>query len=291
MASEHPTVAICGPATWNDLILLDELPEPVPHMQFARARWSTIGGTSAGKSLHLASLGVSTRLHAFLGTDEDGLRIRDVLSVAGVDVAVQWSIQTERHVNLMTAEGARVSLYISLPSSASAGVLAEVRDELVHAAHAVIDLSESGAALIDEIGARPRRPTLWVDLHDYDGRSAFQDPFVRNADVVFMNADAVDDPWDLVRSCIERGPRVAVCTLGADGAIALDATGRASRVAAHQVTEVVDTNGAGDAFMAGYIAACLEGSDVPASLEAGAAQAAVALGTRHLHPILDRLIG
>lgn len=290
MASDHPAVAICGPATWNDLILLDELPQPVPHMQFAKARWSTIGGTSAGKSLHLAGLRVATRLHAFLGTDDDGMRIGDLLSVAGVDVAPRWSGQTEKHVNLMTSDGARVSLYTAVPSRPTIKDLAEIRDDLLRAEHAVVDLSEAGAAMIDDLGRRGDRPTLWVDLHDYNGRSEFHEPFVRNADVVFMNADAVDDPWALVRSCVERGPRVAVCTLGAEGAIAVDATGTTSQVPADDVPEVVDTNGAGDAFMAGFIAAHLGNSQMQSSLQAGATQAAVALGTRHLHPVLDRLI-
>lgn len=290
MASAQPTVAICGPATWNDLILLDELPQPVPHMQFAKAKWSTIGGTSAGKSLHLAGLRIATRLHAFLGPDDDGMRIGDLLSIAGVDLAPRWSAQTERHVNLMTSEGARVSLYTAVPSAPTVKDLAEIRDDLLRAEHAVLDLSAAGAAMIDDLRRSDHRPTIWVDLHDYDGRSEFHEPFVRNADVVFMSADAVDDPWALLRSCIERGPRVAVCTLGAEGAIAIDATGRTSQVPAHDVPEVVDANGAGDAFMAGFIAAHLGNSQMPSSLEAGAIQAAVALGTRHLHPVLDRLI-
>ena len=52
--------------------------------------------------------------------------------------------------------------------------------------------------------------------------------------------------------------------------------------------DVVDTNGAGDGFMAGCLAAHLDGADVRAALAAGARQAARALGTRELCPSLDR---
>lgn len=45
-----PHVVVCGPASWNHLISLDRLPEPVPHMQFAESAWHTVGGTSAGKA-------------------------------------------------------------------------------------------------------------------------------------------------------------------------------------------------------------------------------------------------
>ena len=42
------SVFIAGPASWNSIVVLDRLPEPVPHMQFAEDSWETVGGTSAG---------------------------------------------------------------------------------------------------------------------------------------------------------------------------------------------------------------------------------------------------
>ena len=49
------------------------------------------------------------------------------------------------------------------------------------------------------------------------------------------------------------------------------------RVHAEPVQRVVDTNGAGDGFMAGCMAAHLDGADVAAALQAGARQAARSL--------------
>ena len=46
-------VVISGPASWNRIVLLEHLPEPVPHMQFALGDHETVGGTSAGKALGL----------------------------------------------------------------------------------------------------------------------------------------------------------------------------------------------------------------------------------------------
>ncbi|HZU92900.1 MAG TPA: carbohydrate kinase family protein, partial [Microbacterium sp.] len=56
------SVFIAGPASWNSIVVLDRLPEPVPHMQFAEASWDTVGGTSAGKALSLTALGRSVLL-------------------------------------------------------------------------------------------------------------------------------------------------------------------------------------------------------------------------------------
>ena len=148
---------------------------------------------------------------------------------------------------------------------------------------AVVDLSEVGAALVERRLAGAAGAPIWTDLHDYDGASAFHEPFLRAADVVFMNDDATSDPWALMQSCLDRGPRIAVCTLGARGAIALAATGERAEVSAVPV-DVVDTNGAGDAFFAGFLTASLAGEDPTSCLAAGASQATVALASEHLHP-------
>jgi len=278
-------VAVCGPASWNHLILLDHLPEPVPHMQFARRAWHTVGGTSAGKALHLAELGVQVRLCSPLGADDAGGRVRDALVTAGVTIEAIASDRTERHVNLMTDGGGRVSLYVSVPSPPADDDLDAAAAAVAAADVAVIDLSELGLLLLDR--DEVRQTPLWVDLHDFDGSSAFHQPFLRAADTVFMNDDRTDDPWELMRSCLARGPRLAVCTRGAEGAIALEADGTQYEVAAVPA-DVVDTNGAGDAFMAGFLAATLHGASIADSLKAAAVQARVAIGSEHLHPVLGR---
>ncbi|MFJ9388441.1 carbohydrate kinase family protein [Nocardioides sp. NPDC101246] len=280
--SSAPRVIVCGPASWNHLIELDQLPEPVPHMQFARRSWHTIGGTSAGKALHLAGLGVDVRLWAAVGDDEDGLRLRKSLAGAGVVVEAIASGQTERHVNLM-ADGGRVSLYVSTPSTPSTDAVEAAGSAVAAADLAVIDLSELGRLVLE--GLPEQHPPLWMDLHDYDRATGFHEPFLRAAAGVFMNDDGTDDPWKLMASCLDRGPRLAVCTLGAKGAIALEADGTRHEVAAVPAT-VVDTNGAGDAFMAGFLAAWLRTAPVDVALRAAAEQARTAIETEHLHPAL-----
>jgi len=280
-----PRVALIGPASWNHLISLDRLPEPRPHMQVARRAFHTVGGTSAGKALHLAALGVDTALHTLLADDDAGRLIERCLQGAGVAVSAHPSRCTERHVNLMTDSGERVSLYVSTPDAPSQSVVDAAARAAQSATVTVVDLGEFGARALGRLdGAR-----IWTDLHDYDGVSAFHELFLRSAEVVFMNADAVEDPWRLLEHCVQRGPRLAVCTLGAAGAIALRADGERASVPAVP-TGVVDSNGAGDAFFAGVLAACLGGACLPDALAAGARQAAVALGSAHLHPVLDGML-
>ncbi|MDR2999300.1 MAG: PfkB family carbohydrate kinase, partial [Microbacterium sp.] len=109
-------IAIVGAVSWNTLVLLDELPEPVPHMQYALDDWQTLGGTSAGKALALTALGDRVLLRAGVGADAEGGRIRAALTGAGVDPsALVPADRSERHLNLMTQAGERVSLYLASP--------------------------------------------------------------------------------------------------------------------------------------------------------------------------------
>lgn len=277
------SVFIAGPASWNTLVVVDRLPEPVPHMQFAEETWDTVGGTSAGKALSLTALGRSVVLHARSGTDEYGARIREALAAAGVTAHWEDDV-TERHLNLMTRAGERVSVYLSSPGASEGHDDARIADDMAAADALVLDLAAEPLRLLP-IARRSGRP-IWVDVHDYDGEAEFHRPFLDAADAVFCNADRLDDPLAFLRSRVASGAGLAVCTLGAEGAVAVDAEGVEHRVPAVPTT-VVDTNGAGDAFLAGVLDARLDGADIAQALTAGAAAAATALTTRHLHPLLD----
>lgn len=284
--SSNP-VFIAGPASWNSIVVLDRLPAPTPHMQFAEESWETVGGTSAGKALSLAALGTSAVLYALIGDDEPGRRISAALAAAEVEVRWGASVQTERHLNLMTRAGERVSLYLSTPSEQTGAIADDVRTAMADAEIIVLDLAAEPLRLLP--AARVSGRPLWVDVHDYDGEAEYHRPFLAAADAVFCNADKLSDPLDFLRSRITAGASFAVCTLGAEGAVAVDADGETYRVDAVPV-DVVDTNGAGDAFFAGVLAARLAGSALPKALSAGAVSAAKALGSRHLYPLLDGIL-
>lgn len=282
-------VLVVGPASWNRIVLLDRLPDPVPHTVVATDTWHTVGGTSAGKALSLAATGREVVLSTQLADGPEGELVRSALTRAGVRVQAGPADVTEQHLNLMTPAGERLSVYLAHPP---AGPDDPERDREVQG------LMAGSAVVVLDLGAQPRRllphalaagRPIWTDLHDYDGRADFHQPFLEAADAVFMNGDATSDPLDLLARCLRHGAAFAVCTLGAEGAVALDRSGRVHRVEAVPVT-VVDTNGAGDAFFAGTLDAHLAGAELPDALAAGAQSAARVLTSRHLHPALDGLL-
>jgi 2-dehydro-3-deoxygluconokinase len=94
---------------------------------------------------------------------------------------------------------------------------------------------------------------------------------IPRADVVFagdteaaMAVGDAQDPWELARRINEMGASQAVIKLGADGCVAVvDGEQHAQRAVP---IRAVDTVGAGDAFVAGYIAELLNDRDVPERL-------------------------
>jgi fructoselysine 6-kinase len=77
---------------------------------------------------------------------------------------------------------------------------------------------------------------------------------------------------DIARRAVAGGARLCVVTCGADGSLAHD--GRDWWQAAATAVEVVDTTGAGDSYIAGFLQARLAGADVAQAMHAAAASAA-----------------
>jgi fructoselysine 6-kinase len=83
------------------------------------------------------------------------------------------------------------------------------------------------------------------------------------------------DPAESAREFVERGCTCAIVTLGAEGSLAATASESAA-VSAVPIDSVIDTCGAGDAFIASFIAANVTGKPLTTCLKAGAAAGAEA---------------
>lgn len=104
------------------------------------------------------------------------------------------------------------------------------------------------------------------------------------SDIVFAGTDEAEilvgkaKPAQLADSLRALGPDQAVIKLGADGALGIDHATTLTQPAVP--VQVVDSVGAGDAFVAGYLAELIEGSPLATRLETGAACGAyVCLGS------------
>jgi sugar/nucleoside kinase (ribokinase family) len=145
----------------------------------------------------------------------------------------------------------------------------------------MVDLADEARPLLARV--REAGVPLVCDLHDYDGKNPFHQDFVDAGDVLFLNDDAMPDPVPWMRDRAAAGASLVVVTQGAGGATAVTPD-EVRHVPAPVVAAIVDTNGAGDAFVAGFLMARLGGAALPESMAAGHRQAARCLAVPDLAP-------
>ena len=244
---------------------------------------SYLGHTGHGVTLGCHLLGLRAGLVDVIGDDPEGDRIRwtyDELRLP-LHVAIHPS-GTRRSVNLVAPDGRRLSLY---DGRQPAGLRVDPdlwRTNVVHAQHVQVSIMDFARyALGDAIAAGC---TVSTDLHDWDGRSDYHKDFATAADIVFVSAgalapDAVD--WIFANGRAE----VVVAMNGADGSYLHIRNQPARHIPAIHFPDrpVVDTNGAGDAYVAAFLARYLDGVDWYDAALAGTIAGAWACGAPGTH--------
>ncbi|HYF61485.1 MAG TPA: carbohydrate kinase family protein [Herpetosiphonaceae bacterium] len=245
-------VLILGGVSFNTMIHLEEFPEPRPQTLYAQRFHETIGSTGAGKALNLRRLGWNVALHGPIGADEYGRQIREAFEREGVTFLYDIDpAGTQRHVNLMDAAGRRMSIFIVPGTFDLIFDRGRLEDLIERQDHVVLNIVNYCRTLIPAIKAHAK-PT-WVDLHSYDGANTYHDDFIQAADYLFLSSEAMPDYRPFMRRMIDEGKRLAVCTHGAGGSTALGADGEWIETPIAERFRARDTNGAGDAFVAGVL--------------------------------------
>ncbi len=274
------TAAVIGGVAWNLLVEVPHLPTDLTTLH-ATSHREGIGGTGAGKALHLARLGIPTRFHALVGEDEPGAHVRQALEEAGVSLTA-WPdpAGTERHLNLMDPGGDRVSIFLD-HSSPDPDVTAEELAELCAGADLVfVSLTHYARRVLPTLSDAGR--PVWVDLHDWDGEpDEFRAPFLEHGTHVFVSDVRLDDPLATATS-LASDRALVVVTHGSRGATAFFPDREPIFVPAYDAGPVVDTNGAGDAFSVGVAYGVARGWDWGRSLHAGAVVAGGCVTSPHL---------
>ncbi|MFK0237495.1 sugar kinase [Streptomyces vinaceus] len=141
------------------------------------------------------------------------------------------------------------------------GITPALGDGPLAAVRRAVDLARAAGVTVSlDLNYRAR---LW----SREEAAAELNHLVTRADVVFAGPDEASlvvpeaDPATMARTLLGLGPREAVLKLGARGAVAVTHDGEAVQ----DIVPVtpVDPIGAGDAFVAGYLAGLLDGAGLP----------------------------
>jgi 2-dehydro-3-deoxygluconokinase len=256
-----------------------------------------IGGAESNVAIGLARLGVPSRWIGRVGNDPIGARIVRDLLAEGVDAVatVDESAATAIMVKEQTTSDARQVIYYRAGSAGSRLSIEDLEPAdlpgaaLLHVSGITPALSQSAhAAVFGAIRvAKSAGVAVSFDVNHRDRLWMGRDPapvyrqLAALADVVFAGADEArilapeaDAPADLARAIAALGPSQVLIKLGEHGCVAViegvDYAQDALPVA------VVDTVGAGDAFVAGYLAELVAGLPPAARLRTAAAAGAFA---------------
>jgi fructoselysine 6-kinase len=232
---------------------------------------STVGGNALNVAVHLRRLGQSVAYFGRVGSDEDGKRIVARLAENGVTTQhVRAGAAPTAYTDISTdPSGDRIMLFEEFGACRGyrpdAGEVAALRSMR----HVHIGWLDDAGALKQALAAAGIRVSQDLSVNaEADNITA------QSLAIAFASAAATKEgARDLLAKMLREGARIAVVTCGSAGSIASD--GKTHAEADVVATDVLDTLGAGDTFIAGFIAGQLEGQDLQACLESGARAAAV----------------
>jgi 2-dehydro-3-deoxygluconokinase len=249
----------------------------------------SFAGAESNVAIGLARLGHSVAYVSRVGADAVGRMAMAVLRGEQVDVS-HVAVDPELPTALMVREQRTSDLHqVAYFRTGSAGsrlapddVPADLitRADLMHVSGITLGLSSSARDAVRHAISLAHGAGRLVSL-DVNHRSALwsaQDagsvlrPLLGQVDIVFggdeelslLCAEPTSDVAQVAQAILAAGPNTVVHKRGAAGAAAYDASGRSS--AAAVPATMVDPVGAGDAFVAGYLSAVLDGEPVQACL-------------------------
>ena len=265
-------------------ISLDILVRPVDDLSWGRTMWvesmeQQMGGNGSNTSYTLAMMGVPVRLLGMVGNDDFGEWIVAILKRAGVDLSAlgRSRAPTTATTCLIDSKGERMFLH-RLGSSREAfaepiDFEAAARDGISHYhmanPFALPNLRRDPAAAL----RRARQAGLTTSFDTaWDARGEWMQvvgPCLPHVDLFFMNHDearmltGTAEPLEAARRLQDLGARDVVVKLGGRGCAIVTREGMTC-VPAFDV-EVIDTTGAGDSFVGGFLAELYRASDYAAA--------------------------
>lgn len=260
----------------------------------------SFGGAESNVAIGLARLGVSAGWASALGNDFFGDLIRKSLASEGVSVFAKSTSDSPTGTMFKTAttEGRRDVRYFRSHSAASQLSSADVPESVLSSARILhltgifpaLSPSAREATLSAIEIARKHDCLVSFDINYRDAlwpaneASDFVHAVLKDIDILFGGEDELrilggdSGIHELVEALADSGPSEVVVKRGAEGAKAF-ANGSWCEQQALEV-EVVDTVGAGDAFVAGYLYELLSSADVSERLKTAAITGGLA--TSHL---------
>lgn len=258
---------VIGGSSWDTLIHVDELGIIKDDMSlWANSVVETVGGTGAGKALCLDALGEEVILVTDIGKDVAGNKIMSYFERTKIKVIPLLVDTSTTHTNIMHSMGKRLSIFTSVPT-VDASVPAALMKQLSDTDIIFLNINNFCRGFIPFL--KTLKKSIIVDIHDYDPPNPYHDDFIEIADIIIASGVNIVNHQQFLKELIQRGKKLVVITLGSDGLIALDSEGNEYNLKGYTDFKYVDSNGAGDSFVAGLITHYFQSKNIGESLKFG----------------------
>ncbi|HEY6029116.1 MAG TPA: ribokinase, partial [Gaiellaceae bacterium] len=260
-----PRITVVGSLNVDLVARCHKLPQPGETVGGAEFR-RIPGGKGANQAVAAARLGAQVRFVGRVGRDRFAL---EALEREGIDVEGVGADDGESGVALIFVDDEGENVIVVAPE---ANGRLRGADVVVGEADALLCQLEVPVEAVDAAAAQAR----WFCLN---AAPAVHVPaaLVRAADLVVVNRYELD--------ALPETPRLTALTLGAEGAVLLEAGVEVARAAAPRV-EAVDGTAAGDAFCAALLVYLLRGIDREQALRLACAAGAIAASRLGAQPSL-----
>lgn len=221
------------------------------------------GGSPLNVAVGLARLGHDVQFYTEFGQDDYGQQIAEHLGSANVNV-VEGSV-TQRSTSVAQVEmDEQSNAHYTFDIHQQIPEINTDDADLLHTGSIAAWIEPSGRSIVDafenarEGSLRSYDPNLRPDLVEDKTEALKRIELLMGLSHVVKLSDVDGEylypdlaPWEVLEHVASLGPAVAVMTQGGDGCLTL-ASGQRYDVAASP-TNLVDTIGAGDAFMSGLL--------------------------------------
>lgn len=233
------------------------------------------GGNPVNVAVYFVRLGGEASYTGVVGTDAYGALMKEKIGEKGVDVShIRFEEGSTAVTHVELVDGERVF------GEYEEGVLADFK----------LTEEEIGFLCTHDMVVTG----LWGNIHNdletihsrgvktaFDAATRPDDEAARIAipstDYLFFASDDGDTPKlrELMKDIHAKGPKLVIATLGDKGSVVYD--GEAYQAFGIIPCNVVDTMGAGDSYIAGFLKGILEGKTVEECMKAGASNSSITL--------------
>ncbi len=273
----------------------------------ARDIGMSCGGDALNEAVILSALGNSTEIISLLGDDEAGGIVKKCLDGKKVDtrkITVSSDISTGTNIVLVDGEGERyfitnpgstlrkLSKEHILPHLDDAGDIVSFASIFVSPKLTVSDMEE----VFRQIKATPGR-ILVADMTTAKNGETIKDlePILKYIDYIIPNEKETSiltgesDPVKSAELFLEHGANTVIIKCGKEGCYYKNAS-EEGHIPAYPDAKVIDTTGAGDSFVAGFIHGLSKGLSLQEACKYGCAVSSVVvehMGTQGIVEIKD----